>query len=60
MLSNSEVEYLTTQEAKVYATEESIVAMVALKEGVAKNDMQEILRVISDKKVNLLADPLIS
>jgi hypothetical protein len=60
MLSNSEVEYLTTQEAKVYATEETIVAMVALKDGVAKNDMQEILRVISDKKVNLLADPLIS
>lgn len=60
MLSQKETEYLTQREAKIFANDEQIIAMVELKDGVLKNDIQMILRVIGDKKINLLADPLIA
>lgn len=36
------------------------MAMTDLKEGVLKNDIKKVLSVIGDKKVNILADPLIA
>jgi COP9 signalosome complex subunit 2 len=59
LLSQSDTEYLTQREAKIFANDPSIVAMVDLKEGVEKNDIQKILNVLADKKVNLLEDQLI-
>jgi hypothetical protein len=35
------------------------MAMTDLKSGFEKNDIKTILRVVNDKKVNLLADPII-
>jgi hypothetical protein len=35
------------------------MAMTDLKQGFEKNDIKVILRVVNDKKVNLLADPII-
>lgn len=34
--------------------------MIDLKDGVFENDIQKILRVIGDKKIDLLSDPLIA
>lgn len=59
MLCNDEIDYLVQNEAKVYAQDDTIVAMIKLKEGVHKNDIQLILSVVNDKKVNLLDDKLI-
>jgi len=47
---------MTQREAKIFAGDPAIVAMIDLKEGVQKNDIQKILGVLSDKKVNLLED----
>lgn len=60
LLAQSATEYLTQREAKVYAQDPQIVAMTDLKEGVLKNDIKKVLSVIGDKKVNILADPLIA
>lgn len=59
MLSHDEMDYLNANEAKVYANDDTIIAMTKLKEGVHKNDIQLILSVVNDKKVNLLDDKLI-
>ena len=60
LLSNTETEYLTQREAKIYANDPQIVAMIDLKEGVKENNIEKILKVIGDKTVRLLDDPLIA
>ena len=59
LLSKSETDYLTQREAKIFANDAEIMAMTDLKQGFEKNDIKVILRVVNDKKVNLLADPII-
>lgn len=56
LLSKSETDYLTQREAKVFANDASIIAMTDLKQGFEKNDIKAILKIIGDKKINLLAD----
>jgi len=58
MLANSEIDHLGTLEAKVYATDPMIIAMSDLKKAAAANDIKDLVRVMSDKNVNLLGDPL--
>lgn len=60
LLSQSNTEYLTQREAKIFAQDPQIIAMIDLKDGVFENDIQKILKVIGDKKINLLSDPLIA
>jgi hypothetical protein len=59
LLSKAETDYLTQREAKIFAGDSEIMAMTDLKSGFEKNDIKTILRVVNDKKVNLLADPII-
>lgn len=59
LLSKSETDYLTQREAKIYANDVEIMAMTDLKHGFEQNDIKAILRVVNDKKINLLADPII-
>ena len=58
LLAASSVDYLSTQEAKVFAQDPAIVAMSNLKEGFAQNNIKDIMEVLNDKKLNLMADPL--
>lgn len=60
LLSKSETDYLTQREAKIFANDNEIMAMTDLKQGFEKNDIKTILRVVNDKKINLLADPIIN
>ena len=60
LLAQSETDYMTQKEANVYASNEEIIAMLDLKEGFLKNDIKKIIAVTTNKKVNLLADPIIN
>lgn len=60
LLSKSETDYLTQREAKVFATDPEIIAMTDLMHSFEKNDISTILAIVGDKKVNLLADPLLA
>jgi COP9 signalosome complex subunit 2 len=58
MLAQSEVDYLMTQEAKVYASDPQIEGMKNLQEGFKKNDIKLIMRELNDTKLNLMGDKL--
>lgn len=60
LLSKSPTDYLTQREAKVFVNDASIMAMTDLKSGFEKNDINLVLKIVGDKKINLLADPLIA
>jgi COP9 signalosome complex subunit 2 len=60
LLSGSGVDYLITREAKIFAQDSEIIAMVTLKQAFENNDIKSIQEVLSDKNVNLLADPFIN
>lgn len=59
MLSNSEIDFLGTREAKIYANDPSIEAMTTLKTAGEKNDVAALVEVMNNKEVNLLGDPLL-
>ena len=51
---------MTQKEAKIFANDTEIKAMTTLKMGFEENDIEAIQKVIADKRVNLLGDPLIA
>lgn len=60
LLSKCETDYLTQREAKVFANDPEIIAMTDLMHGFETNDINKILSIVCDKKINLLADTLIA
>ena len=60
LLSGSEVDYLGTREAKIFAQDSEIIAMVNLKQAFENNDIKAIQDVLNDKNVHLLSDPFIN
>jgi len=60
LLSNSDVDFTESNEAKSFVNDPEIIAMKSLKEGFDKNDIKAIQKVLADTKVNLLADPFIN
>lgn len=60
MLSDAEFDVLSTQEAKIFASDTEIIAMTTLKTGFNANDINSIQNVLNDKKVNLLGDTFIA
>jgi len=59
ILSKTEVDHLSTNEAKIYSQDNEIVGMTSLKTAVAKNDINTIQRLLADKNLNILGDPFI-
>lgn len=59
LLAGSEVDQMSTNEAKIYAGDASIIGMNDLKEGLVKNQIETIKKVLADKQIALLADPFI-
>ena len=60
LLSNSDVDFTESNEAKSFINDPEIIAMKGLKQGFDKNDIKQIQKVLADTKVNLLADPFIN
>lgn len=60
LLSKAEFDVLSTQEAKIFASDPEIIGMTNLKTGFNNNDIKSIQEVINDKKLNLLADSFIA
>lgn len=60
LLSQSTTDFMTQQEAQVHKGNEEIIAMLDLKDGFLNNDINKILAVTQNRKINLLADPLIN
>lgn len=57
ILANSDVDFLGTKEASIYKDEPTILAMTDLKIGIEKNEIKDIMKVLSDKDADLLGDP---
>ena len=60
LLSQSEVDVLEMREAKIYASDPQIIAMTSLKNGIEKNNIETIDKVLGDKRANILGDPFIA
>ena len=60
ILSGTDVDQLSTNEAKIYAQDPEIIGMTQLKNGVETDNIDTIQRVLADKSINLLGDPFIA
>ena len=60
LLSQTEVDFLGTREAKVYAQNAEIIGMTNLKLGFENNNVDQIQKILADKSINLLSDPFIA
>jgi COP9 signalosome complex subunit 2 len=60
ILANSKINPFHSQEAKVYKDDPEIIAMMGLRLAYESNNMQEVQRIITDKKVRLADDPFIN
>ena len=60
LLARAEFDVLSTQEAKIFASDPEIIAMTTMKTGFIGNDINAIQEVLADKSVNLLSDPFIA
>ena len=60
ILANSNINPFHSQEAKVYKDDPEIIAMMQLRLAYESNNMNEVQRIITDKKVNIADDPFIN
>ena len=60
LLSQTEVDFLGTREAKIYNQDPEIVGMTNLKHGFETNNIDQIQKILADKNINLLSDPFIA
>ena len=59
ILSQTEVDHLSTNEAKIYAQDNEIIGMTSLKSAVQKDDIDEIQKLLADQSLNIIGDPFI-
>lgn len=60
LLSQTEVDFLGTREAKIYSQDPEIVGMTNLKQGFETNNIDQIQKILADKSIDLLSDPFIA
>ena len=60
LLSQTEVDFLGTREAKIYNQDPEIIGMTNLKHGFETNNIDQIQKILADKSINLLSDPFIA